>query len=90
MLERKMKDDQGRTCRICLEEDETSENPFIIPCECSGSVKFIHLKCLRDWLNSKRVKQVSSNLSPGNKEGNVTFYYWKDLQCEMCKNLFKD
>ena len=42
------------TCRICLQEGEFSgENPLISPCNCTGSVKFLHLECLRKWLTSK-------------------------------------
>mmetsp|Transcript_23640 Transcript_23640/g.23391 ORF Transcript_23640/g.23391 Transcript_23640/m.23391 type:complete len:180 (+) Transcript_23640:36-575(+) len=35
------------TCRICFGESEGSENPLISPCSCTGSVKFIHLRCLQ-------------------------------------------
>ena len=41
-----------RICRICFEM-ETSENPLISPCECSGSMKFIHEECLKKWICSK-------------------------------------
>lgn len=40
-------------CRICLSEDSDMENPLISPCKCSGTMKFIHLDCLKEWLNSK-------------------------------------
>lgn len=45
----------GRNCRICLDEADSEENPFITPCKCDGSMKFIHLTCLQEWLDSKRV-----------------------------------
>jgi len=38
--------ESGKCCRICLdEEDDTDpeENPFITPCGCQGSTKFIHV-----------------------------------------------
>lgn len=35
-----------QVCRICFEEDLGKENPLISPCNCSGSMKFVHLKCL--------------------------------------------
>ena len=47
--------ESGRNCRICLDETDTVENPFITPCKCDGSMKFIHLSCLQEWLDSKRV-----------------------------------
>lgn len=34
-------------CRICLCEDYDSANPLITPCGCSGTMKYIHLMCLR-------------------------------------------
>jgi len=36
------------TCRICF-EPETSDNPLIAPCRCTGSSKYIHEKCLNTW-----------------------------------------
>lgn len=38
--------DGNVSCRICLSKLSTVDNPFISPCKCIGSVKFIHLKCL--------------------------------------------
>jgi E3 ubiquitin-protein ligase DOA10 len=43
-----------RTCRICLGEDSEPENLLISPCKCSGTMKFIHVKCLQEWLNGKK------------------------------------
>ena len=37
-----------KECRICFEE-ETDSNPFIQPCKCSGTSKYIHLSCLEKW-----------------------------------------
>ena len=41
--------ESGKVCRICLDEEEdiSSGNPFITPCKCTGSMKYIHLSCLR-------------------------------------------
>ena len=33
-------------CRVCLDEGEIN-NPLIAPCKCSGSAKFIHIKCIQ-------------------------------------------
>ena len=41
-------------CRICLDDEETPDNPFLTPCKCIGSVRFIHLDCFRSWLSSKK------------------------------------
>ena len=49
---------QGSKCealwRICLSEDSTKDNPLISPWKWSGTMKFIHLDWLKEWLNSKR------------------------------------
>lgn len=41
-------------------------------------MKFIHLECVRQWLKGKvTMRQV----------GTTTSYYWKQLSCELCKEL---
>lgn len=42
------------TCRICMEPN-SSDNPLITPCKCSGSVKYIHEECLKTWLVSQDI-----------------------------------
>ena len=37
-------------CRFCLEPTTTRENPFIEPCSCSGTVRYVHTNCLRRWI----------------------------------------
>ncbi len=67
------------SCRICLQEgDFNGENPLINPCNCTGSVKYIHLICLRKWLTSKIIINHSFDNS-------VTSYSYKPFECELCK-----
>lgn len=40
-------------CRICLSEYPEPGNPFLSPCSCAGTMKYIHVKCLQKWLKSK-------------------------------------
>ena len=35
-------------CRFCHEGDH-----LIAPCHCKGSVKYLHLKCMEKWLESR-------------------------------------
>ena len=51
-----------RVCRICyLEEDESNlENPLVQPCTCTGSVKFIHLECLRKWVSTRSCVKIDT------------------------------
>lgn len=41
--------DEQSVCRICLTEEEESENPLLTPCKCAGSMGFIHHQCLKQW-----------------------------------------
>ena len=36
-------------CRFCFDESATNENPLLSPCDCRGSIQFIHRECLRHW-----------------------------------------
>ena len=70
-------------CRICLDydnavvdHDDEAFNPMISPCNCSGTMGGIHLKCLRTWLErNKTLKAI---------KGHVVVKY-KKINCELCK-----
>ena len=66
-------------CRICLSGNSDEEDPLISPCACSGSMQFVHLKCLQYWIKSKLNILENKNL--------ITVY-WKNLNCELCKSPF--
>jgi RING-variant domain/FHA domain len=68
-------------CRICLNDENTEENPLITPCNCAGSMGWIHLECLQKWLNSKVASRDYNN---------ATCYSWKSLECELCKFKYPD
>ena len=45
-----------KICRICLSEEDPLgyyDDPLVQPCKCSGSMKYIHINCLKQWLNTK-------------------------------------
>lgn len=71
----------GLTCRICLMEDtydDPIENTLVCPCKCRGSCEYVHLRCLKQWIDSKKSRlENSSNTC-------LTFNYRK-LSCEICK-----
>jgi hypothetical protein len=67
---------QAASCRICLSDETSAEDPLICPCKCAGTMKYIHLLCLRQWLKSSmKTRQTGSSVS----------YFWKTLKCELCK-----
>ena len=46
-----------KICRFCYSDEATEENPLLRSCKCGGSVGYIHLGCLKQWLNFKQTKQ---------------------------------
>ena len=40
-------------CRICF-DIETPDDPFISPCHCKGTSKYVHKSCLYSWRNFNR------------------------------------
>lgn len=38
------------SCRFCLADDDDRVNPLLSPCRCTGTVKFVHRNCLRQWI----------------------------------------
>ena len=79
---------KNKICRICYqEEDDILINPLIRPCKCSGSMKYIHLKCLLHWLKSR----TSNNQMISNTNENFNAYFINQkTECELCKHLFPD
>ena len=67
-------------CRICLSDEFENDDPLISPCHCTGSLQYIHLRCLREWLNSK----VTIKKADG-----YTYVSWEKLECELCKTAVK-
>ena len=71
----------NNTCRICYNNEESIENPLINPCKCSGSMEYIHYKCLTNWLFSK-IENKDSDI--------IISYNISKFQCELCKENFPD
>lgn len=44
-------------------------------------MQYIHIDCLREWLNSKGTQKHNQY---------VKTYCWKALECELCKQKFPD
>jgi len=52
------------SCRICLSETFTPDNPLINICACMGSVKFMHIDCLQNWMKTRlNVRSTSNSIS---------------------------
>ena len=69
-------DVKGMPCRICLLEGSASEeDPLIQACSCRGSIQYVHLGCLRYWINGRLCLSDSSKHA----------YLFRQLACELCK-----
>jgi hypothetical protein len=66
-------------CRICLSEGFTSENPLICPCNCDGTMKYIHLHCLQRALRAKVTTRSSES---------ALSFSWKTMSCDLCKKPY--
>lgn len=79
-IETKGKKKKVNTCRICYCDEFEDESPLIAPCNCSGTMKYIHFGCLQKWLKSRVVIKSSAN------ENSIS-YSLKQIECELCKTL---
>lgn len=71
-------------CRICYTEEENEkEDPLVQPCQCSGSLKYIHLKCLKHWIFTRSCVKVEENEC-------CTVFLFKEVECEICKAKLPD
>lgn len=67
-------------CRICYEHNGENENDVLIsPCRCVGSLKYIHINCLKYWMKNRA---IINNFSFGYTS------FWKNLECELCHMSF--
>lgn len=66
----------GMPCRICLLDGSgTDDDPLIQACNCRGSIQYVHLGCLRYWINGRLC------LTDASKHA----YLFRQLACELCK-----
>ena len=74
---------KNSVCRICYMEEDDPENPLLQPCICSGSMKFIHLSCLKHWISTRSCVKIDTT-------DNCSVYIIKPVECELCKTKFPD
>ena len=68
-------------CRICLSEEYEKANPLIHPCNCDGTMKYIHLECLKLLIQSK-IKKTENDF--------CKILTFKRIECEICKTVFPE
>ena len=78
------KSEKQKICRICYMNESDDSNPLIRPCKCSGSMKYIHLKCLLHWLKTK----IEIDKSEYIENEYFHIYSPENVECELCKEHF--
>lgn len=71
----KIEEKQIPTCRICFLSDSNEIDPLLTPCRCTGSMSFIHYKCLKQCIQMKTTKKPN---------GAYIVFLWKNYECEIC------
>ena len=72
-------------CKICYSTLNSLEDPLINPCKCSGSMKYIHLSCLKHWIKSKIESMNDSNAM----KYSLSFSH-EHLFCEICSEKYPE
>ena len=53
---------KNKACRICyMPEEDEDNNPLVQPCICDGSLKYIHLQCLSQWIQTHSCEKLETN-----------------------------
>merc|ERR1712232_1020824 len=58
-------------------EGSSDDDPLIKPCQCKGSIEYVHLGCLRHWIRGRM-----------NLETETPAFLYKRLACELCKAAY--
>lgn len=66
-------------CRVCYRQDSDIDNPLISPCLCTGTIKYIHYKCLQSSINMKFLVYENDYCK---------LCTWKNFNCEICKSEY--
>ena len=64
-----------KSCRIC---QDTGNEEFISPCNCSGSMKFVHVACHEKWIRVSK----NSNTCP-----TCNTYYHENVDIDINTEL---
>jgi len=93
--------DADPLCRICHSADP-EEGPLFSPCQCTGSMKYVHMTCLRRWTADPRhaaycevcrqpypagVVRESQPASDGTPKGDAESLLWHYEQSEALRVL---
>lgn len=67
-------------CRICLMEGPSEDDPLIQPCECTGSIKYVHANCLARWIDGRLGFNGGKTFKPA--------FFFRPVACELCHSSY--
>ena len=73
-------------CKICLSDVNSNDNPLISPCNCKGTMKYIHIECMRKYImvqNEKLNRRLNTISSLITKQ-TVTVLTFHSVVCDLC------
>ena len=73
-------------CKICLSDLNNNDNPLISPCNCKGTMKYIHMECMRKYImvqNEKTNRRFNTINSLITKQ-TVTVLAFHSVYCDLC------
>lgn len=57
-------DEERKTCWVCFAtEDDDSSTPWVRPCRCKGTTKWVHQLCLQRWIDEKQKGKSTSKVA---------------------------
>lgn len=62
----------GLSCRVCF-EDCVDKLELVSPCACTGTQRFVHLRCLRRWQDSVQKRNAADE---------------RAYRCSVCRSFF--
>ena len=68
-------------CRLCYQSESSITDPLISPCNCSGSMKYIHLSCLKNSIKLKYHKKSESYFD---------LFLFQNYSCEICLTMYPE
>ena len=72
-------------CRICYSDHEELDNKLISPCQCTGTIKYIHYVCLINCIiaNNRFVCDICQSQPKGIQVRFVERSFWEFLQSNI-------
>lgn len=65
-------------CRICYKSAVASD-PLVSVCSCKGSIQFLHVNCLKSWVDAN-TKKVTAH--------GTTSIHCKSFACDICRSPY--